>query len=155
MNPKKDELRKRLSNLINNAQFKVDWDCLKWKEPESKNIFGNQHDWNQTLIVRINEMSANVRRLLEPVSGIDCVICSIEAFQIVSEFEYYKSSGLKIESAIQKDFFEIGQIGGRFKVYVDSYLPANIIIGGRESDIFDFEKETAIGVINVQNIFKI
>lgn len=127
--------REIIIDLINEAMFEARWDYAGMQD--NVNFFGTQKDWNQTLITRINEISAQIHKATLR-GGANWVICSAEAGAIFDDLEYFHVDGTaspeteKYNLGMEK----IGQLGSRYTVYKDPYLPANLILVGHKGNTF-------------------
>ena len=127
--------REILTDLINGAPFRARWDYQGLQN--NANFFGTQKDWNQTLITRVNELSAQIHKSTLR-GGANWIVCSAEAGAIFDDLEYFHVDGSaspeseKYNLGIEK----IGQLGSRYVVYKDPYLPAQIVLLGHKGNTF-------------------
>lgn len=127
--------REILIDLINGAPFRARWDYKGLSN--NANFFGTQKDWNQTLITRINEVSAQIHKATLR-GGANWVVCSAEAGAIFDDLEYFHVDGSaqpeseKYNLGVEK----IGNLGSRYVVYKDPYLPAQIVLVGHKGNTF-------------------
>ena len=127
--------REIIRDLINGAMFEARWDYAGLRN--NANFFGTQKDWNQTLITRVNEISAQIHKATLR-GGANWIICSAEAGAIFDDLEYFHVDGSaqaeaeKYNLGIEK----IGNLGNRYVVYKDPYMPANIVLLGHKGDTF-------------------
>ena len=127
--------REIIIDLINQAPFRAKWDYKGLSN--NANFFGTQKDWNQTLITRINELSAKIHKSTLR-GGANWVVCSAEAGAIFDDLEYFHVDGSaqpeseKYNLGVEK----IGNLGSRYVVYKDPYLPAPIVLLGHKGNTF-------------------
>ncbi len=127
--------REIIIDLINGAPFRARWDYQGLSS--NANFFGTQKDWNQTLITRINELSAQIHKATLR-GGANWIVCSAEAGAIFDDLEYFHVDGSaspeseKYNLGVEK----IGNLGSRYVVYKDPYLPANIVLLGHKGNTF-------------------
>jgi len=127
--------REIIIDLINQAPFRARWDYNGLSS--NANFFGTQKDWNQTLITRINELSAQIHKATLR-GGANWIVCSAEAGAIFDDLEYFHVDGSaapeseKYNLGVEK----IGNLGSRYVVYKDPYLPANIVLLGHKGNTF-------------------
>ena len=127
--------REIIIDLINGAPFRARWNYAGLNS--NANFFGTQKDWNQTLITRINELSAQIHKATLR-GGANWVVCSAEAGAIFDDLEYFHVDGSaapeseKYNLGVEK----IGNLGSRYVVYKDPYLPANIVLLGHKGNTF-------------------
>ncbi len=127
--------REIIIDLIQGAMFEARWDYQGMQE--NINFFGTQKDWNQTLITRINEISAQIHKATLR-GGANWIICSAEAGAIFDDLEYFHVDGsAQAESEKYNLGMEkIGQLGSRYTVYKDPYMPSNIVLVGHKGNTF-------------------
>lgn len=127
--------REIIIDLINGAPFRARWDYNGLSS--NANFFGTQKDWNQTLITRINELSAQIHKATLR-GGANWIVCSAEAGAIFDDLEYFHVDGSaapeseKYNLGVEK----IGNLGSRYVVYKDPYLPAEIVLLGHKGNTF-------------------
>lgn len=127
--------REIIIDLINEAPFRAKWDYKGLAN--NANFFGTQKDWNQTLVTRINEISAQIHKATLR-GGANWVVCSAEAGAIFDDLEYFHVDGSaqpeseKYNLGVEK----IGNLGSRYVVYKDPYLPAPIVLLGHKGNTF-------------------
>ena len=127
--------REIIIDLINGAPFRARWDYKGLAN--NANFFGTQKDWNQTLITRINELSAQIHKATLR-GGANWVVCSAEAGAIFDDLEYFHVDGSaqpeseKYNLGVEK----IGNLGSRYVVYKDPYLPSPIVLLGHKGNTF-------------------
>lgn len=127
--------REIIIDLINQAPFRAKWDYQGLQN--NANFFGTQKDWNQTLITRINEISAQIHKATLR-GGANWVVCSAEAGAIFDDLNYFHVDGSsspeqeKYNLGVEK----IGNLGNRYTVYKDPYLPAEIVLVGHKGNTF-------------------
>lgn len=127
--------REIIIDLINQAPFRARWDYNGLAN--NANFFGTQKDWNQTMITRINELSAQIHKATLR-GGASWVVCSAEAGAIFDDLDYFHVDGSaapeqeKYNLGVEK----IGQLGNRYSVFKDPYLPAEIILIGHKGNTF-------------------
>ena len=127
--------REIIIDLINQAPFRARWDYNGLSN--NANFFGTQKDWNQTLITKINQLSAAIHKATLR-GGASWVVCSAEAGAIFDDLDYFHVDG---SSAPEQEKFnlgveKIGQLGNRYVVFKDPYLPAPVILIGHKGNTF-------------------
>lgn len=96
-------------NIPKDIKFELEW---SYTIPENiKNLFAEQKDWNQTLITKINEVSAMIVRNTDSREFV--VESSPEILNIIETLEYYNPESKKI--------------GNRYDVVTNNYMPINEI----------------------------
>lgn len=127
--------REIILDLIKGAMFEARWDYAGMQD--NVNFFGTQKDWNQTLITRINELSAQIHKATLR-GGANWIICSAEAGAIFDDLEYFHVDGMA-SAEVEKynlGMEKIGQLGSRYTVYKDPYMPKEIVLIGHRGNTF-------------------
>ena len=126
--------REIIRDLIAGAMFRARWDYAGLSNNTS--FFGTQKDWNQTLITRINEVSAQIHKATLR-GGATWIVCSAEAGAVFDDLEYFHVDGASPESEKYNLGIEkIGSLGNRYTVYKDPYLPSYIVLLGHKGNTF-------------------
>lgn len=127
--------REIIRDLINQAMFEARWDYAGLKN--NANFFGTQKDWNQTLITRINELSAQIHKATLR-GGANWIICSAEAGAIFDDLEYFHVDGQASPEAEKYNLGmeKIGSLANRYQVYKDPYMPSNVVLVGHKGNTF-------------------
>lgn len=124
--------------VLNNYPMEVTWD------PEGDfrnlNFFGTRHDWNQTLVTRINEAKAMSCKRYKDVpreSGVEfSLFVKQEAMKIMQDLEYFKpyipDFDLSVQ-CVQLSSFEVlfaGRLGDAIKVFMHTtqHAPEIVIV---------------------------
>ena len=132
--------REILRDLRKGAAWQLRWDYNGWKRANSGGGFNayTQKEWNQTLITRINQVSAQIHKSTLR-GGANFVVVSSEISAIFDDLEYFHVSNASPEQdQYNMGIEKIGSLGGRYTVYRDPYAPANsIIIGHKGKSLLD------------------
>ena len=129
--------REVLRDLRRGAAWVVRWDYNGLRK-QTNTYHGVQKDWNQTLITRINQISAQIHKSTLR-GGASWIVVSPEVSAVFDDLEYFHVSNAapeqdKYNMGIEK----IGALSGRYTVYRDPYAPANtILIGHKGSSILE------------------
>ena len=129
--------REVLRDLRRGAAWVVRWDYNGLRK-QSNMYHGVQKDWNQTLITRINQISAQIHKSTLR-GGASWIVVSPEVSAVFDDLEYFHVSNAapeqdKYNMGIEK----IGTLSGRYTVYRDPYSAANtILIGHKGSSILE------------------
>lgn len=89
-----------------NPVFKSEWHKNGWEN--NPNFFGEQKEWNQTLITKINEISAHIH-MANLMGGADTVEINPLNLKLIECFEYYSPS--------------TNMIGHRYSLIIKDYIP--------------------------------
>ena len=132
--------REILRDLRSGAAWTLRWDYNGWKRTSGNGGFNayTQKEWNQTLITRINQLSAQIHKSTLR-GGANFIVVSSEASAIFDDLEYFHVSNAAPEQdQYNMGIEKIGSLGGRYTVYRDPYAPANsIIVGHKGKSLLD------------------
>jgi len=133
--------REILRDLRKGAAWKAKWDYNEWKYggTSGATLVGyTQKDWNQTLITKINQVSAQIHKTTLR-GGANWVVCSSEVSAVFDDLEYFHVSNAAPEQdQYNMGIEKIGSIAGRYQVYRDPYFPAGkILIGHKGKSLLD------------------
>lgn len=129
--------REILRDLRRGAAWTARWDYNGLRRM-STTYHGVQKDWNQTLITKINQISAQIHKSTLRGSA-SWIVVSPEVSAVLDDLEYFHVSNAapeqdKYNMGIEK----IGTLSGRYLVYRDPYAPANtILIGHKGTSILE------------------
>lgn len=129
--------REILRDLRRGAAWTARWDYNGLRR-QLNTYYGTQKDWNQTLITKINQISAQIHKATLR-GGASWVVVSPEVSAVFDDLEYFHVSNAdpeqdKYNMGIEK----IGTLSGRYLVYRDPYSPANtILIGHKGTSILE------------------
>ena len=132
--------REILRDLRKGAAWQLRWDYNGWKRANNGGGFNayTQKEWNQTLITKINQISAQIHKSTLR-GGANFIVVSSEVSAIFDDLEYFHVSNASPEQdQYNMGIEKIGSLGGRYTVYRDPYAPANsIIIGHKGKSLLD------------------
>ncbi len=133
--------REILRDLRKGAAWTAKWDYNEWKYGATGNtpFMGyTQKDWNQTLVTKINQVSAQIHKSTLR-GGANWVVVSSEVSAVFDDLEYFHVSNAAPEQdQYNMGIEKIGSLAGRYQVYRDPYLPAGkIIIGHKGKSLLD------------------
>jgi hypothetical protein len=133
--------REILRDLRKGAAWKAKWDYNEWKYGGSNGatLQGyTQKDWNQTLVTKINQISAQIHKTTLR-GGANWIVISSEISAVFDDLEYFHVSNAEPEQdQYNMGIEKIGTVGGRYQVYRDPYFPANkILIGHKGKSLLD------------------
>ena len=123
--------REILRDLRRGAAWTARWDYNGLRKG-TNTYYGVQKDWNQTLITKINQISAQIHKATLR-GGASWVVVSPEVSAVFDDLEYFHVSN----SAPEQDKYnmgieKIGTLSGRYQVYRDPYAPANTVLVGHK-----------------------
>jgi hypothetical protein len=133
--------REILRDLRKGAAWKAKWDYNEWKYggANGATLQGyTQKDWNQTLVTKINQISAQIHKTTLR-GGANWIVISSEVSAVFDDLEYFHVSNAEPEQdQYNMGIEKIGTVGGRYQVYRDPYFPANkILIGHKGKSLLD------------------
>lgn len=129
--------REVLRDLRRGAAWTLRWDYNGLRK-QSSTYYGTQKDWNQTLITKINQISAQIHKAVLR-GGASWIVVSPELSAVLDDLEYFHVSNAAPEQDKYNMGIErIGTLSGRYEVYRDPYSPANtMLIGHKGSSILE------------------
>jgi hypothetical protein len=133
--------REILRDLRKGAAWKTKWDYNEWKYggTAGATLQGyTQKDWNQTLVTKVNQLSAQIHKTTLR-GGANWIVVSSEVSAVFDDLEYFHVSSANPEAdSYNMGIEKIGSLAGRYQVYRDPYLPAGkIIIGHKGKSLLD------------------
>ena len=130
--------REILRDLRKGAAWQLRWDYNGWKRVSTTATPYTQKEWNQTLITKINQVSAQIHKSTLR-GGANFIVVSSEVSAIFDDLEYFHVSNAAPEQDQYNMGIErVGSLGGRYTVYRDPYAPAgSIIIGHKGKSLLD------------------
>jgi hypothetical protein len=133
--------REILRDLRKGAAWTAKWDYNEWKYGATgKTPFMGytQKDWNQTLITKINQVSAQIHKTTLR-GGANWIVVSSEVSAVFDDLEYFHVSNAHPEQdQYNMGIEKIGTLAGRYQVYRDPYFPAGkVLIGHKGKSLLD------------------
>lgn len=129
--------REILRDLRRGAAWTARWDYNGLRKQTSM-YFGTQKDYNQTLITKINQISAQIHKSTLRGSA-SWIVVSAEVSAVFDDLEYFHvSNAAPDQDKYNMGIERVGVLQGRYQVYRDPYAPANtILIGHKGSSILE------------------
>ena len=130
--------REILRDLRKAAPWQARWDYNGWQRIGSNVTVYTQKDWNQTLMTKINMISAQIQKSTLR-GGANFVVVSAEISAVLNDLEYFHVTDASAESEQYNMGIEkIGSLGGRYQVIVDPYAPHwSLIMGHHGTSLLD------------------
>jgi len=133
--------REILRDLRKGAAWNLKWDYNEWKYGGANNatLQGyTQKDWNQTLITKINQLSAQIHKTTLR-GGANWIVVSSEVSAVFDDLEYFHVSNAGAEQdQYNMGIEKVGTLAGRYQVYRDPYFPAGkILVGHKGKSLLD------------------
>ena len=130
--------REILRDLRKFAPWQSRWDVNGWRRMAGYSTNYTQKDWNQELVTKINQVSAQIHKSTLR-GGANFIVVSSEISAVFDNLEFFHVSDASAESDQYNMGIErVGSLGGRYQVYRDPYSPAwSIIIGHKGKSLLD------------------
>lgn len=130
--------REILRDLRKFAPWQARWDVNGWRRMAGFSTNYTQKDWNQELVTKVNQISAQIHKATLR-GGANFLVVSSEISAVFDNLEYFHVSDASAESDQYNMGIErVGSLGGRYQVYRDPYSPAwSIIIGHKGKSLLD------------------
>ena len=130
--------REILRDLRKFAPWQSRWDVNGWRRMAGFSTNYTQKDWNQELVTKINQVSAQIHKSTLR-GGANFIVVSSEVSAVFDNLEFFHVSDASAESDQYNMGIErVGSLGGRYQVYRDPYSPAwSIIIGHKGKSLLD------------------
>ena len=122
--------REILRDLRKGAPWQARWDVNGWRRMAAFSTNYTQKDWNQELMTKINQISAQIHKSTLR-GGANFIVVSSEISALFDNLEFFHVSDASAESdQYNMGIEKIGSLSGRYQVYRDPYSPHwSIIIG--------------------------
>ena len=130
--------REILRDLRKFAPWQSRWDVNGWRRMAGFSTNYTQKDWNQELVTKINQVSAQIHKSTLR-GGANFIVVSSEVSAVFDNLEFFHVSDASAESDQYNMGIErVGSLGGRYQVYRDPYSPAwSMIIGHKGKSLLD------------------
>jgi hypothetical protein len=130
--------REILRDIRKAAAWTLRWDYNGWRKASSAASPYTQKDWNQTLITKVNQVSAQIHKSTLR-GGANFIVVSSEISAVMDDLEYFHVSDASPEQDQYNMGIErVGSLSGRYQVYRDPYAPSySMIIGHKGKSLLD------------------
>lgn len=130
--------REILRDIRKSAPWTARWDYNGWQRLGVTSTVYTQKDWNQTLMTKINQISAQVQKATLR-GGCNWIICSAEISAVLNDLEYFHVTDASAESdSYNMGIEKVGALQGRYNVTVDPYSPHwSLIMGHHGTSLLD------------------
>lgn len=130
--------REILRDLRKSAPWQARWDVNGWRRMSGFSTNYTQKDWNQELVTKINQISAQIHKATLR-GGANFIVVSSEISALFDNLEYFHVSDASAEADQYNMGIErVGSLSGRYQVYRDPYAPAwSLIIGHKGKSLLD------------------
>jgi hypothetical protein len=130
--------REILRDLRKAAPWQLRFDWQGWKRTTGFSTNYTQKDWNQFLMTRANQISAQINKATLR-GGANWIVVSSEISALFDDLEYFHVTDASAEqNQYNMGIEKIGSISGRYQVYVDPYSPHwSMLIGHKGKSLLD------------------
>lgn len=130
--------REILRDIRKAAPWQARWDVNGWRRTAGFSTNYTQKDWNQELMTRVNQISAQIHKSTLR-GGANWIVLSSEISAVFDNLEYFHVTDASAESDQYNMGIErIGSLNGRYQVYRDPYAPAwSLIMGHKGQSLLD------------------
>lgn len=130
--------REILRDIRKAAPWQQRWDYNGWQRMAVPSTNYTQKDWNQTLMTKINMISAQIQKSTLR-GGADFIVVSSEISAVLNDLEYFHVTDASAESnQYNMGIEKIGSLQGRYSVVVDPYSPWwSLIMGHHGTSLLD------------------
>jgi hypothetical protein len=123
-----------LKDLRKASPWQLKWDYNGWRRQAGFSTNYTQKDWNQTLMTKINQISAQIHKATLR-GGANFIVVSTEISAVLNDLEYFHVSDANAEAVTYSMGIEkVGSLQGRYEVFVDPYSPHWSLIMGHKGD---------------------
>ena len=130
--------REILRDLRKSAPWQARWDVNGWRRMAAFSTNYTQKDWNQELMTKINQVSAQIHKSTLR-GGANFIVVSSEISALFDNLEYFHVSDASAEQdQYNMGIEKIGTLSARYQVYRDPYAPHwSMIIGHKGKSLLD------------------
>ena len=130
--------REILRDLKTAAPWQLTWDFNGWRRTATTSTNYTQKDWNQELITKINQISAQINKTCL-MGGANFVVVSPEISAVFDNLEYFHATNAAPEEEEYSLGMEkVGNLSGRYQVYVDPYSRHwTLLVGHKGKSMLD------------------
>lgn len=130
--------REILRDIRKSAPWTARWDYNGWQRLGTTSTVYTQKDWNQTLMTKINQISAQIQKATLR-GGANWIIVSSEISAVLNDLEYFHVTDASAEAdSYNMGIEKIGALQGRYTVTVDPYAPHwSLIMGHHGTSLLD------------------
>lgn len=130
--------REILRDIRKAAPWQARWDYNGWQRLATPSTVYTQKDWNQTLMTKINMISAQIQKSTLR-GGANFIVVSAEISAVLNDLEYFHVTDASAESLQYNMGIEkVGSLQGRYQVIVDPYAPYwSLIMGHHGTSLLD------------------
>lgn len=130
--------REILRDLRKAAPWQARFDVNGWRRISGFSTNYTQKDWNQELITKVNQISAQIHKTTLR-GGANFIVVSAEISALLNNLEYFHVTDASADQdSYNMGIERVGSLQGRYQVYVDPYSPAySLIVGHKGKSMLD------------------
>ena len=130
--------REILRDLRKGAPWQARFDVNGWRRMAAFSTNYTQKDWNQELITKVNQISAQIHKSTLR-GGANFIVVSSEISALFDNLEYFHVTDASAEQdQYNMGIEKIGALSSRYQVYRDPYAPHwSMIIGHKGKSLLD------------------
>lgn len=130
--------REILRDIRKAAPWQARWDVNGWRRMAGHSTNYTQKDWNQELMTKVNQISAQIHKATLR-GGANWIVVSSEISAVFDNLEYFHVTDASAESDQYNMGIErVGSLNGRYQVYRDPYAPHwSLIMGHKGKSLLD------------------
>ena len=127
-----------LRELRKVAPWQARFDVNGWRRQSAFSTNYTQKDWNQELMTKVNQISAQINKATLR-GGANWIVVSAEISALLDNLEYFHVTDASAEqSQYNMGIEKVGSLSGRYQVYADPYAPHwSMIIGHKGKSLLD------------------
>ena len=127
-----------LRELRKVAPWQARFDVNGWRRQAAFSTNYTQKDWNQELMTKVNQISAQINKATLR-GGANWIVVSAEISALLDNLEYFHVTDASAEqNQYNMGIEKIGSLSGRYQVFVDPYSPHwSMIIGHKGKSLLD------------------
>ena len=127
-----------LRELRKVAPWQARFDVNGWRRQAAFSTNYTQKDWNQELMTKVNQISAQINKATLR-GGANWIVVSAEISALLDNLEYFHVTDASAEqSQYNMGIEKVGSLSGRYQVYADPYAPHwSMIIGHKGKSLLD------------------
>ena len=127
-----------LRELRKVAPWQARFDVNGWRRQAAFSTKYTQKDWNQELMTKVNQISAQINKATLR-GGANWIVVSAEISALLDNLEYFHVTDASAEqNQYNMGIEKVGSLSGRYQVYADPYAPHwSMIIGHKGKSLLD------------------
>ena len=127
-----------LRELRKVAPWQARFDVNGWRRQAAFSTNYTQKDWNQELMTKVNQISAQINKSTLK-GGANWIVVSAEISALLDNLEYFHVTDASAEqNQYNMGIEKVGSLSGRYQVYADPYAPHwSMIIGHKGKSLLD------------------